>query len=349
MRSENRRAGHTNSLTLVILAAAVVCALILCAFSLAEPSGQITVQLDDGADMRTFTVWPCTVEDLLAESGTTLSEGDIITPEQDTRLQDGDIVCITRAFPVAVASGSQVEVVHMTEGTVGEALSRVGVHYDVDDELSHLAFEDVEPGMRILHTDVEINYTSTNKTLYYQEETVKDDSWYTEKSEVEQVGKNGVKQVTQRVTVKNGVEVSREVVDQVVLEPAVNEITRVGTRIHYQTNYTGETRLYKKAPVAGKDGWEEVTVYRATAYCTGTRTATGTKPKLGCIAVNPKLIPYGSQIWVKGYGYGTAQDTGEFRKYPSPRDNAIDLWFNTKGEAMRWGSKYNMTILVKRK
>ena len=90
-------------------------------------------------------------------------------------------------------------------------------------------------------------------------------------------------------------------------------------------------------------------VYRVTAYCKGSRTATGTRPKLGTIAVNPKLIPYGSQIYIKGYGYGTAQDTGAFRNYAAPKNNAIDLWFNSESEARRWGSKYNMTILVKMK
>lgn len=333
-------------LILALLASASVC---WCVFTFLQPDGRIGVTLDDGGRVARLRVQPCTVEELLTQTGTALAASDIVTPASDTPLQDGDAVHITRAFPVAVASGGTVRVLHMAEGTVGEALTQAQVHYDVDDELSHLAFADVTAGMRITHTSVEEKYTSTNKTLYFQDKTVKDDSWYTEKKEVEQDGKNGSKQVTQRITTKNGVEVSREVVDQVVLEPAVDRITRVGTKIHYQTHYQGETRLYKPAPRAGEDGWTKMEVYRVTAYCTGSRTATGTRPKLGCIAVNPKLIPYGSQIYIKGYGYGTAQDTGAFRNYASPKNNAIDLWFNTESEARRFGSKYNVTILVKLK
>lgn len=333
-------------LALGVLASASIC---WCVFTLLQPDGRINVTLNDGGRVTKLCVMPCTVEDLLVQADVRTNREDVIAPAPDTLLQEGDSIEITRAFPVAVASGGEVQVLHMADGTVGEALGQAQVHYDVDDELSHLAFTDVAPGMRITHTSVEEKYTSSNKTLYFQDVTIKDSSWYTEKKEVEQDGRNGAKQVTQRITTKNGVEVSREVVDQVVLEPAIDRVTRVGTKIHYQTSYKGETRLYKAAPKAGKDGWVEMEVYRVTAYCKGSRTATGTRPKLGCIAVNPKLIPYGSQIYIKGYGYGTAQDTGAFRNYAAPKNNAIDLWFNTESEARRWGSKYNMTILVKMK
>ncbi len=332
-----------------LLAAAVLASLAWCVFSLRASDGRISVTLEDDGQLRHFLVRPCTAEDLIIESKTLIGENDRVEPALDTLLQDGDTIKITRSFPVAVSSEDSVQVLQMTDGTVGEALSLAGVHYDVDDELSALPFADVKPGMRILHTNVEVRYTSNNKTLYYQDLTVKDPSWYTEKKVVEQEGSNGVKLVTQRILTKNGMEVSREVVDQTVIEPAVDRITRVGTKIHYQTGYVGETRLYREKPKAGKNGWVEMTVYRATAYCKGSRTATGTKPKLGTIAVNPDIIPYGSQIWIKGYGYGTAQDTGAFRNYSSPKNNAIDLWFNTEKEAKRWGSKYNMTILVKLK
>ena len=133
--------------------------------------------------------------------------------------------------------------------------------------------------------------------------------------------------------------------------PAVDEVVRIGTKIKYQTNYEGEFRRWKEAPVAREDGWVEMTVDKITAYCTGTRTATGTTPKLGTIAVNTYYIPYGSEIYIKGYGYGTAQDTGAFRNYVNDEGepmNQLDIWLNTRSEAMRWGTKYDVTILVRK-
>ena len=130
----------------------------------------------------------------------------------------------------------------------------------------------------------------------------------------------------------------------------MDEIIRVGTKIRYQTNFKGETRRWKEAPKDGVNGWKSMKVDKITAYCTGTRTATGTTPKLGTIAVNTYYFKYGTQLYVRGYGYGTARDTGAFRKYTNSSGkpmNQLDLWFNSESEARRWGTKYNVTIWYK--
>ena len=332
-----------------ILIAATFASIVFFAYVKTAPDDMISVTLNINGTEIPMRIRPVTVSALLQSCSFTLGERDEVSPALEETLADTDTVFVTRAFPVAVLSEGGSTVLYMSGGSVGDALAEADVHYDVDDELSALAFADLYPGMQIEHTDVDTRYISSNKTLYYEEEVIRDSSLYTEVKRLETQGKNGLKQVTQRVTIKNGLEVAREIVDQLVLTPAINEVTRVGTKIHYMTNYTGETRLYREAPKAGVNGWVEMTVYRCTAYTGGSRTATGTRPQLGTISVNPKLIPYGSQIYVKGYGYGTAQDTGAFRNYESPRDNAIDLYFNTEKEGRRWGSKYNLTILVKKR
>ena len=221
----------------------------------------------------------------------------------------------------------------------------------MNDELSHLSFADLEPGMQIVHTDVITEYDTAYKTLEYKEEVVKDDTVYNDtKPVLLQEGQDGTKQVTYRLVYKNGVRVSREVVDQVVITPATPEIKKVGTKIHYQTHLSGEFRIYKDPPVAGKNGWVEMTMDYITAYTADTRTSTGVRPKLGTIAVNTYYIPYGTEIYVKGYGYGKAQDTGAFRNYKRADGtpvNQLDLFMNTEKECRRWGRKRNVTVLVK--
>ena len=73
----------------------------------------------------------------------------------------------------------------------------------------------------------------------------------------------------------------------------------------------------------------------ATGYThTGHRTATGTKPHRGTMAVDRGVIPMGSYGFVPGYGAVHAEDTGGAIK-----GNRIDLFFNTRGEAVRWGRR----------
>jgi len=73
----------------------------------------------------------------------------------------------------------------------------------------------------------------------------------------------------------------------------------------------------------------------ATAYTyTGNKTATGVEPREGLIAVDPKVIAMGSKVYVEGYGYAIAADTGG-----AIRGNRIDVFFPTFRQCIDWGRK----------
>lgn len=73
-------------------------------------------------------------------------------------------------------------------------------------------------------------------------------------------------------------------------------------------------------------------------------TSTGTKPRYGVIAVNPKVIPYGTRLYIEGYGWGVAEDTGGAVRR---RDDLIDLFFQTHDEACKWGRR-KVKVVVSR-
>jgi 3D (Asp-Asp-Asp) domain-containing protein len=69
-------------------------------------------------------------------------------------------------------------------------------------------------------------------------------------------------------------------------------------------------------------------------------TSTGARAGRGVIAVDPSVIPYGTRVWIPGYGYAVANDCGGAIK----RDR-IDLCFDTVAEAIRWGRR-SVTIII---
>lgn len=91
--------------------------------------------------------------------------------------------------------------------------------------------------------------------------------------------------------------------------------------------------------------YREALQMRVTAYtpydpgCNGI-TYTGTKAGQGTIAVDPKVIPLGSKVYIPGYGVGIASDIGGAIK-----GNRLDVCYASRTQALNWGVK-NLQVYV---
>ena len=95
--------------------------------------------------------------------------------------------------------------------------------------------------------------------------------------------------------------------------------------------------------------------YKITHYCAGNyphicgagtgKTATGTKLTPGrTVAVDPNVIPYGSNIYIEGYGFRVAEDCGG-----AVKNNQIDVAVTTHDEASSLGVKSGgVWLLIKK-
>jgi 3D (Asp-Asp-Asp) domain-containing protein len=72
----------------------------------------------------------------------------------------------------------------------------------------------------------------------------------------------------------------------------------------------------------------------AVAYHLPGRTASGLPVGRGVVAVDPKVIPLGTRLFVPGYGKGVAADTG-----PAIRGRLVDVWVSNRAQARRWGRR----------
>jgi 3D (Asp-Asp-Asp) domain-containing protein len=87
------------------------------------------------------------------------------------------------------------------------------------------------------------------------------------------------------------------------------------------------------APSAPPQSGQRMTV-ESTGYCLHGTTATGIPVAWGVIAVDPRVIPLGTRMFVPGYGEGVAADTGS-----AVKGAIIDLWFPTCAQAITWGRR----------
>lgn len=71
-------------------------------------------------------------------------------------------------------------------------------------------------------------------------------------------------------------------------------------------------------------------------------TASGVKARKGTIAADISRYPYGTKMYVPGYGWGEVQDIGSAIK-----GDHIDIFFSSKKDAINWGRKYlNIKIII---
>ena len=140
-----------------------------------------------------------------------------------------------------------------------------------------------------------------------------------------QAGINGYVQREYSVTYEDGVEVGRVLLSEAVVQPD-NRIIAQGTAV---------VAAAVAAPVGDPQCAHTLRVW-ATWYTAasagGGTTATGTVVRKGTVAVDPRVIPLGTRMYIPGYGYGIAEDTGG-----AVVGNIIDLGYGA-GDVKDWRS-----------
>ena len=140
---------------------------------------------------------------------------------------------------------------------------------------------------------------------------------------------------------------------ETVHEQAVPQITVVGTKqkpvsiSSLKNSGKAISELQPPASLQIVNGaptqYSKIITGKAAAYTDhpGAKTASGRTVKAGYIAVNPKQIPYGTELWIVStdgivYGYAIAADTGGFVKKGK---FTVDLFMNSESECVQWGAR----------
>lgn len=310
------------------------------------------VVINDGGKQITVKTMRSTVREVLEQNGITISKYDFVNPKLDSKLlrMKKNEITIKRAVPVYVFVDGQEKQIMTHNDTVEDVLASNSIQLGEMDRLENASLQDkIVKDMKIKIVRVRKELVKEQSPIPFETVIRQNDRLDkgVEKTVVE--GKEGILEKAFEVVYEDNKEINKKLLNTTIISKPINKIVELGTVLNYRTS-RGDVIRYKK-----------VLNMRATAYTasyadTGKRpgdpgfgiTYTGMKARKGVIAVDPKVIPLGTRVYVEvmgktaDYGYAVAGDTGGAIK-----GNLIDLYFDDQKTVNSWGcKKVKVYILV---
>ncbi len=272
-----------------------------------------------------------TVGDALADAGISLNPKDIVDPAPAETLEPGMHVYIDYATRITLVVGDSESEIYTQATVVRDALEEQGVAIEETDVVSPAADAMVTQGMKVSVTMVRDGHEATDEPVPYETEYVYDSTLPDGQTVIQQYGIDGNIHREYAVHLVNGAETGRELVSE-VYEAPVPEIVVIGTYV--EPAPTPEPVYVEGAPAECATTLNVWATWYTAASAGGNVTATGTGVYKGIVAVDPSVIPLGTRMWIPGYGYGIAADTGG-----AVQGYVIDLGYGP-GDVYDWSSRY---------
>lgn len=270
-----------------------------------------SISISDGGAPYTFQTAARTVGEALWQAGVRVYQADQVDPPAGAPLAPDMSITLTRAPLLTIQADGRTVTVRALAATVGEALALAGqplagADYSVPAAADPVPADGVLRVVRVREALLVEQIAIPRETVYQALPEVAIDTVQTL-----QAGADGARRRTVRVRYEDGVEVSRAAEAESVAQAPEPRVIGYGAQI---------TPRVVETPDGPLEYWRAYTVY-ATSYSparAGTPrtarnygiTASGRPLVKGLVAVDRRYIPFGTRMYIPGYGFALAADTG---------------------------------------
>ena len=265
---------------------------------------------------------------IIEAAGVPFAQGDswkLLGPNRS--LQDGSIIQVIRAKEFTVVRNGKEEVYRSSKETVGQALKALGISFKKI-RLYPEAQPELQDGMRVyvLNKGEELHFDEADVDVPVQ--YIEDYNRKYGENLIKTGGKPGKsKVISKRVENADGSHSIMELGREIVQEPETKIVLK-GMAMSVKT--PDGYKRYKRKIIA-----------EASAYvATGNPTAVGIYPYVGVVAVDPRVIPLYTKMYIPGYGFAIAADTGGYII-----GNRIDLFYDDYNAAIHFGRR-NIEVYI---
>jgi uncharacterized protein YabE (DUF348 family) len=263
-----------------------------------------TIELSFEDQVETISSTAASLGEALWESGIDLGMGDRISPTVDTPLNKSLSAELESSQEITIQYAGGIIKSRTAAETVSEALSESGIPLQGLDLSKPGANTPIPKDGKIQVIRVQEDLILESDPIPYETETQPVADLEIDNRKIVQSGVYGLKTKRVRVRYENGIEVSRHIESEYTSQKPQSEIVGYGTQIVPHTIDTPDGQIKY---------WRALNMYAVSYNVTsngGYGTATGIPLAKGVAAIDPRYIPYGTRMYVPGYGEALAADTG---------------------------------------
>ncbi|MFB1051084.1 ubiquitin-like domain-containing protein [Paraliobacillus sp. JSM ZJ581] len=299
-----------------------------------EKAKEVVLTID--GESTTYYTTKDTVGSFLKDEDITIEEHDMLSVDASKSIEDAMDISLEKAFQVTLNDGGKESEVWTTTDTVGDFLSSQSITLNELDRVKPSKENDVTDKTTVTITRVEKVTELAEEEMDYATVKKNDNSLKKGTEQVVESGEPGLVEKKYELTLENGEEIDRKLLSENVKRKSKDRVVAVGTKVIQNTGLNTVSR--------GDSNTSKTLYMQSTAYnwncksCSGSGlTATGYNLQAnpnGVIAVDPSVIPLGTKVYVEGYGYAVARDTGG-----NIKGNRIDVHLPSKAAALSYGRK----------
>ena len=306
----------------------------------------------NGTKKCTVKMTEGTVSDALKSLGIEVGENDIVSlPLSAPLSKDMNISVVQRVKVILCANGEEKEILMPKSYTVQDVLNHMRVSLGENDSVSEDVSSKIYDGMKIEVGNIKFEEVVRTETIEREVVVNTSSSMNEGETKVLEEGKDGQHELKIKQKIQNGEVVDEEILSDTIISEPVAKVMVKGTK-KVASAPAAEPAKAAVSSTSDKKEVSKVIYGSATAYTAsaGARTSTGARPVEGVtVAVNPKLIPYGSRILVESTDGSfrrelTAQDTGGALRKGSA---VVDIFMNSNSSCKQFGRKNVKVSIIK--
>jgi len=239
----------------------------------------------DGAVRQKVMTAAQTPEGIAKAASIELHDEDVtkLGSSTGTMVADGASVTLTidRATPVQLTLYGKVSTVYTRAKTVGDMLKTKHITLQKDDDLSVPASTPISAGMAIAIWRNGVQTATVEEPIAFPVRQIKDADQPASYHKVQTPGTNGRKNVTYEITMKNGKEVSRKVIQSVTLEEPKEQVEVVGAKPSFNGDFAAALAKLRSCE-GGYNSWNPAgPYYGAYQFNKGTWSSVADPAKYG--------------------------------------------------------------------